>query len=292
MEPLRLDPRGPSAPPPPREKESDRASSALARRREPYPWAWVASLSLHLLVVGGFLAASFLDGCGGPRKEEKPIVAKLVRLGTPRDERLLPRLPTSPPVPPASKPSQDVVPGKELAQPPKQEAPTPVPETKPTPVPVPEATPLPKEAPPQAQAPKNAPAAPNRLDDIMKRFATAERRGKAEELPGQLDGDPEGDAEEAAEGERYLALLQKRLRDHYVLPSTIPEAERIRLQALVRIHVQKNGTISDFRIEQSSGNAQYDGALESAVRKASPLPPPPEHLLRTYRDGFPVRFRY
>jgi len=45
-------------------------------------------------------------------------------------------------------------------------------------------------------------------------------------------------------------------------------------------------------IEQSSGNPQFDAALESAIAKASPLPPPPDHLLRQFANGFPVRFRY
>lgn len=289
-------PGGPALPPAARPPPGE--SSPLAKRKEPYRWAWTVSVVIHAVAFAGLVGTSLLDGCGGKARDEKPVVAKLVRLGTPRDERLLPRLPTAPAVPPARKDAPEVTPGKELQTPPpkpepKPEPTPPPPETKPVPVPTPEPKPVPQAPPQQATAPKTAETAPkSNLDDIMKRFAAADRRGKAEDLPGQLDGDPEGDAEQAAEGERYLALLQKRLRDNYVLPSTIPEAERVRLQALVRITIEKNGRISNFRIEKGSGNPQYDAALNSAVQKSSPLPPPPEHLLRTYREGFPVRFRY
>lgn len=268
-------------------------TSVLARRPTPYRWAWMASVLLHALVFAAAFGASLSSGCGGRKEPEKPVVAKLVRLGTPREKHLLPRLPTAPPPPPASKQAPQVTPGKELSTPtPPQppQPPKPQPEPKPTAkAQTPSATPTP---PAQAAAPKSPEPKKSELDDILQRFAAADRVGKAEPLPGQPDGDPMGDAEEAAEGERYLALVQKRLRDHYVLPSTIPEAERIRLSAIVRIHIERSGRIARYELEKPSGNPQFDAALEAAVTKASPLPPPPEHLLRTFANGFPVRFRY
>lgn len=276
-------------------KEQVERRSVLARRRTPYSWAWVASTALHLLVFGGTFATSLIQGCGARKEPEKPVVAKLVRLGEPREKHLLPRIPKAPPTPPASREAPQVTPGKELNAPVKQEAPAPKPpEPTPKPKPAPqEAKPAPAPTPPtQAAAPKDSKPKTSELDEILQRFAAADQVGKAEPLPGMPDGDPMGDAEEAAEGERYLALVQRRLRDHYVLPSTIPEAERIRLSAIVRIHIERSGRIARYEIERSSGNAQFDAALEAAVTKASPLPPPPEHLLRNFSEGFPVRFRY
>lgn len=263
----------------------------LARRRAPYGWAWAASMALHALVFGGAFATSLVQGCGGRREAEKPVVAKLVRLGEPREKHLLPRIPKAPPTPPARRDAPEVKPGKELNAPAKEAPPKPPepPAKAEAKEPTPTAAP---EPPAQAAAPKNTEPKTNELDDILQRFAAADQVGEAEALPGQADGDPMGDAEEAAEGERYLALVQRRLRDHYVLPSTIPEAERIRLSAIVRIHIQTSGRIARYEIERSSGNPQFDAALEAAVTRASPLPPPPDHLLRTFSEGFPVRFRY
>lgn len=270
--------------------EAEKAS-VLARRRSPYPWAWAASLLLHALVFAGAFVTSLAQGCGGRKEPEKPVVAKLVRLGEPREKHLLPRIPKAPPPPPASRNAPQVTPGKELSTPTKAETPTPpAPEPKPA---AEKSTPAASPKPPaQAAAPKDAKPKASELDDIMKRFASADQVGKAEPLPGQADGDPEGDAAEAEEGERYLALVQKRLRDNYLLPSTIPEAERIRLSAIVRIHIERSGRLARYEIEKPSGNPQFDAALEAAVTRASPFPPPPEHLLRTFGEGFPVRFRY
>ena len=267
--------------------------SVLARRPAPFRWAWMLSVLVHALVFAGLFGASLSSGCGGRREPEKPVVAKLVRLGTPREKHLLPRLPTAPPTPPASREAPQVTPGKELSTPQPPKPPEP-PKPEPRSQPAEKAPPASRSPSPPAQAaaPKGPKQEKSELDDIIQRFASADRVGKAEPLPGLPDGDPLGDAEEAAEGERYLALVQKRLRDHYVLPSTIPEAERIRLSAIVRIHVDRTGRITRHVIEQSSGNPQFDAALESAVVKASPLPPPPEHLLRQFANGFSVRFRY
>lgn len=269
-------------------------TSVLARRRSPYRWAWGASLVLHALVFVAAFGASIAQGCGGRTPLEKPVVAKLVRLGEPREPHLLPRLPAAPPTPPASRNAPEVTPGQELNKPPAETPPAPTKPPEPTPAPParespPTASPKP---PAQAAAPRDTKPRTSELDEIMQRFASADRVGKAEPLPGMPDGDPMGDAEKAEEGERYLALVQRRLRDHYVLPSTIPEAERIRLSARVRIHIERSGRIARYEIERASGNPQFDAALEAAVTKASPLPPPPEHLLRSYSEGFPVLFRY
>jgi len=265
--------------------------SVLARRRAPYRWAWAASVLLHALVFGAAFGASMVQGCGGRKEPEKPVVAKLVRLGQPREKHLLPRIPKSPPPPPASREAPQVTPGKELNAPPKESPPAP-PAPAPQPAEKKAPTAAPTQPPAQAAAPRTQKPQKSELDAILERFAAADQVGKAEPLPGLPDGDPMGDADEAAEGERYLALMQKRLRDHYVLPSTIPESERIRLSAIVRIHIDRTGRLTRFEIEKPSGNPQYDAALEAAVSRASPFPPPPEHLLRTFRDGFPVRFRY
>ena len=262
--------------------------SGLVPRKERFGWAWTVSACLHVVVFAGMFLGSF-GSCGGESEAvQTPIAARLVRLGTPREERLLPRLPTQTPTPPAAKDAPVVQPGEKVAQP----LPTPTP-PKPTEAAVPSPVAPAAEAPKaQAKAPADAPKneSKQKLDDIMKQFSTGSRQGPADPLPGQLDGDPLGDAEDAAEGERYLALVQRRIQSHYTVPSTIPDDERIRLRAVVTIRVESNGVISDFRITKPSGNDLFDAALESAVRRASPLPPPPDHL-RASMQALPINFR-
>jgi len=266
------------------------APSGLVPRQERFRWTWAVSVCLHVAVFAGMLFGSSGSCAGEGEPPQTPIAARLVRLGTPRDERLLPRLPNQTPTPPVAKDAPVVQAGEKVAQ----EAPVPQPSPpKPTettvPSPVAAAAPEPKQ---QAKAPADAPKneSKQKLDDIMKRFSTGTRQGPADPLPGQLDGDPMGDAEEAAEGERYLALVQKRIQSNYTVPSTIPDEERIRLRAVVTIRVEPNGMISEFKITKPSGNESFDAALESAVRRASPLPPPPDHL-RASLKALPINFR-
>jgi TonB family protein len=249
---------------------------SLARRRQPYPWAMVISVALHLGLFGACVVANQLSS--RPRIElQKPIAAKLVRLGKPRDERLLPRKETAPPPSPAA-----------------QVAPVPVPPA-PAPSPTPAAVEVPGKPTPKAAAPASAKPPDNnaKLDDILKRFKAGLPPGPASNADpvGQLDGDPEGDAEEAAEGERYLALVQRRVKDNYQVPATIPEQERLYLHAVVRIFIQKNGQISRHQLIRSSGNGIFDSAVQSGVARASPLPPPPEHLVDLLREGVDLNFR-
>ncbi len=264
--------------------------SGLVPRKERFGWAWTISIGLHVALFLGAAIGSSASSCGdGVDRNQKPIAAKLVRLGTPRDEKLLPRIPTAPPAPPATKTAPVVTPGdtKPVAEP--SPIPTP-PKPQETSKPVAAATPTPPTPPAsRAEAPKDD--GKQKLDDIMKRFATGTRVGEAQELPGQLDGDPMGDAENAEEGERYLALVIQRLRSQWVMPTAISAEERIRLTAVVTLWVERNGSISRHQISQPSGNGLFDAALESAVQRSSPLPPPPDHLVSTFRRGVAVTYK-
>jgi TonB family protein len=264
------------------------ARSPLAGRKQPYRWAWLASLGLH----GGLVVALVVVSVFGDSRPEPPMQKPmLVRLGKPRPKEWLPRKPTAPPVPPAAKEAPVATPGEKVAPAPPSPTPAPPkPEAKPD---AQKAAPTPASAPAtQAAAPRDAKQDPKaKLDDIMKRFQTGAIAGPAEDLPGQLDGHAEGDSDRA-EGEAYYALLEKRVKDQYKLPATISERERMYLNATVRIFIEPNGRIARFEIVQGSGNGVFDGALESAVQRASPVPPPPQHLVRLLqREGVDLNFK-
>jgi colicin import membrane protein len=56
-------------------------------------------------------------------------------------------------------------------------------------------------------------------------------------------------------------------------------APGFRMQALeteVRVRLGPGGHVLDLRLSRSSGNPWYDESVERAIRKASPLPKPPE----------------
>ncbi len=201
------------------------------------------SVAGHAVVVLVALILSWLFA--GPRIDltQKPIKASLVRLGKPRDEKLLPRKEEPPPPPKAEKTVEPVV-----------KAPVDAKVAIPT-----------KDAKPDA---------PTSLADA---FSKTAREAKPEELEGALDGDPDGDAARQ-EGERYHGLLVAVVKRHYDVSDTIPEAERRALSAQVAMRVGPRGELLDVRLAKSSGNDVFDSAVLGAVKKASPFAPPPEHL--------------
>ena len=99
---------------------------------------------------------------------------------------------------------------------------------------------------------------------------------------GDPQGDPNGVASEGTEGDRYLALVTAALQGNYHLPATISEKERLYLKALVRIWVEPDGTVSNWKIEKPSGNPVFDGVVERAIRDAR-LPPPPGEVRALYQ---------
>ena len=186
--------------------------------------------------------------------DQKPIRATLVRQGTPRDEKLLPRI-EQPPPPPVEQP-----------------------------VPAPVATPEPPR--PAAPSPVAAPVAPPRpkqagekkADPRQKLLGAFDRMGKpTSEVAGAADGDPGGDSA-VAEGEAYYARLRSQITRFYDVSETIPESERIRLTAQVALFITPAGELDRARLAKSSGNDLFDTAVLGAVKRAAPFSPPPSHL--------------
>ncbi len=230
------------------------------------PAAWgpflVGSVAAHVgLVLVGILY-SWLTAGPAIDLNQKPIKASLVRLGKPRDEKLLPRKEELP------APPQEV-------KAPDAPAPVPVPEVvKPTPT-----APALAPSPPAKAAQKQAGEASgvDRRKKLFGAFDKTSKKTDLDELEGAADGDPNGTSA-TAEGERYYGMLDAQVRRHFDVSQTIPEQERIRLKAHVALFLSKTGGILKVALARSSGNALFDNAVLAAVKKAAPFSPPPDHL--------------
>ncbi len=209
-------------------------------------WALAGSVALHALLIGAFVAAALLEPAKLPLTQ-KPISAHVVRLGTQRDPKLLPRKDVNPPPPPKV-------------------------------VEVPGAKPLPvKVRDPGALASKAAPA--DRRRDLFRAFDKT--AAKAEEAPGDPNGDREGDSDTADEGERYFGLILAKARRNYNVAKTISAQELVRLKATVVLYIGATGElIKDPEIQVSSGNAQFDEDVVLSLKKSAPFGPPPQHLAK------------
>jgi len=60
--------------------------------------------------------------------------------------------------------------------------------------------------------------------------------------------------------------------------------KRTDLEVTVRFGIQESGEIVGLRVIQSSGDPSYDDSVFRAVKKASPLPPPPENYRKDFMD--------
>jgi colicin import membrane protein len=60
--------------------------------------------------------------------------------------------------------------------------------------------------------------------------------------------------------------------------------ERADLRVTVRFSILDNGTITNIQLVERSGDPGYDASVERAVKRASPLEPPPEAYRKDFAD--------
>jgi TonB family protein len=223
--------------------------------------AVAASVVVHLAVFGAWVvwpesATARVD------LDEAIIKTRLVKLGKPRDEKLLPRLPTSPPPPPPteSKPQPTVDPPKT-----PDTLPQPTPESKPS------AADILNKFKSQTDAPRD-------LKDLIK-----DRIGEPTD-EGRPDGDAEGSALDGEVTASYFARVQARIQNAMEVSSVLTDEEQVRLRAVLCVKIGDDGTVSDVTVK-TSGSPVYDADVATAARRASPVPAPPPPARKQAGEG-------
>jgi outer membrane biosynthesis protein TonB len=252
--------------------ESSHKSVLALQARTPIGLGLALALLFHVVVLGAaFVLPQMFDK---PHPMQKPIIAHMVALGKPRDQRLLPRKESPPPAAAAS-----------LAPAAPSLAPS-APQVSKKPAVVAKA-----EAPP---APK-----PLSRQQMMER-ALARAAGKASTEPreppdperaGSEKGSAQGTAASAEEGDEYFTAVHDAILENYVVPSVISERERLYLTATVLAYIGPQGQILKHELQKKSGNNVFDQALELAIQHTK-LPPPPDGLARELREsGLVLNFK-
>jgi TonB family protein len=191
--------------------------------------------------------------------------------------------------------------------PPPAPAPTPTPEPEATPDPTPRPSPKPKSGPrpkpkPKASASprKHAKPSPHRSpspsdqddndDDQQAKetfkketgHATAGGDGEAGTTPG-TGGGHRGGAGHAGGGDTegdfgwYNSMLHDKFYDHWDQPTSIVTATS-KFSTIVKIRIEKDGTISDVSLDTSSGNDVMDQSVMEAARRVTQVDPLPAGL--------------
>jgi outer membrane biosynthesis protein TonB len=243
--------------------ESGHKSVLALEPRTPLGTGLALAVLFHLVVLGAaFYLPQIFDR---PHPPQKPIIAHLVALGKPRDQRLLPR--KQAPLPAAAA-------GPKIA--PSSIAPTP-PST-------------PSKTAKTAPAPTPSKKQPSRQELMDRALARAAGRATPSnekpdpEREGSEKGSPEGTATTAEEGDAYFTAVHDAILENYVVPSVISERERLYLTATVLAYIGAQGQIIRHEFQKKSGNAVFDQALELAIQRTK-LPPPPAEIAKDLRDS-------
>ena len=88
----------------------------------------------------------------------------------------------------------------------------------------------------------------------------------------------------------YFRQLDERIRSNWTVPA-LAGKEKEDLIVQLRITIEKDGQVSTVRMEKTSGNPYFDDSVLRAIKKASPLPVPPEEL-RGGEDHYEIGFRF
>ncbi len=80
---------------------------------------------------------------------------------------------------------------------------------------------------------------------------------------------------------KYAALISRKIEQNWRQPLDVASD----LSCRVNIKLQSTGKVISVRVLESSGNLSFDRSVETAVRKASPLPVPEDReLFEQFRD--------
>ena len=75
----------------------------------------------------------------------------------------------------------------------------------------------------------------------------------------------------------YGNMLHDRFYSEWIQPTTVI-ASGAKISALVKIRIEKDGTISDFKIARPSGNVVVDESIEAVAKRVTQVDPLPTGL--------------
>jgi len=118
----------------------------------------------------------------------------------------------------------------------------------------------------------------------------APERKKAAQATGASPGGAVAPTRVPPEILAYFHALDERIRENWTVPElALTDSRNLIVQ--LRITIEEDGTVTNVRMEKTSGNNYFDDSVLRAITKASPLPVPPEQLRGT-EDHYEIGFRF
>ena len=236
----------------------------FAKRKKFEPMAvlgFIVTLLLHGGSVGGIiLYRASLEAAQRPAPPPSYVVAKLVRLGKPKDPKKMPNKRN--PIAATHKAE-----GIDLSAD-ANDAPA-------------------RKKPKKERAGKEA-------DKMQASLDRAELMAAAQqeiEQEGSPDGVVGGTARTASEGDAYMTRIADLWNRTWSLPSIIPKEEAKSLFVLLVLNIDKTGRLQfPLQFDQPSGNAHFDNSVKAAWKKIGKIPlPPPDRFAAILANGLGLK---
>lgn len=111
---------------------------------------------------------------------------------------------------------------------------------------------------------------------------------------GSPDGVAGGTARTAQEGDPYMTKLADMWIRTWSLPAVIPADEARRLYVLVVLRIDANGVIQfPLQFDRRSGNALFDNSIIAAWKQIKQIPkPPPDRFASILANGLPLKLNW
>ncbi len=223
---------------------------------KPQPQVWLfilGSAGVHAFLLGILILGGALKDSNANLRDDGKIMA-ILRKGQPRPKEWLPRKPPKAVSSPAI---------------PKTARPDPAAKEKPASSSRPVATTQPKDY-------------TNEMQQALSMLGNEGAGKSSDPLEGSPDGALDGTALIAQLGNEYMTKIYTAVKNQYKLPEILSQQERMYLQATVVITINAGGGLKKLMFEKRSGNPVFDSAIEGAIQRAAPFPPPPDELRSKY----------
>jgi colicin import membrane protein len=90
---------------------------------------------------------------------------------------------------------------------------------------------------------------------------------------------------------KYQAKVRAKIIREWIIPVKFTEEGAGRHNAQIEVTINSDGDVLSIRWSSPSGNQTFDQSAVRAIKKASPLPKPPDKLAwEAYNEGFLVEF--
>jgi colicin import membrane protein len=128
------------------------------------------------------------------------------------------------------------------------------------------------------------------MERVKNRAENTQKTSKGDVIsagPGEGDGaaalGPGGRGGGVVKGMDYV-IYQNRLLNTIKENWAWVGGQRSNLRIVVHFNIKENGEIIGLKVVQPSGDSSYDESVVRAVKKSSPLPPPPESVRKDFAE--------